>query len=317
MGRGSGNSSPSLRSAGLSVLVLMVVSSVLFFVAPGPPDAPASSEIENEIQQRKANWAVRDALRWQAEQGDFVVPWEQATGHLAIVIDDVGRELRHQGALQALRYPLTFSILPGAIYADGVQQRLGADLRRPREILLHLPMEPKDRGQMSLGAEAQEDFLRVDDSSERLVRKTRVALDAVPMAVGVNNHMGSRLTEDARAMMAIMPIFAERGLFFLDSRTSVGTVAETSARRAGVPSLARHVFLDNETTPSAIRKMLNLAVERSKTEPVVAIGHPSAALVDVLVSQLPELHAAGIGIYAVSELLRRQTRAKMRANDAQ
>jgi|GEM_PF-3772687 len=98
MGKLSGDSPSARRSAGLSVLLLLVVSAVLFFVAPGPPDAPVVSEIENEIQQRKVNWAVRDALRWQVEEGDLVVPWAQATGHLAIVVDDVGRELRHLGA---------------------------------------------------------------------------------------------------------------------------------------------------------------------------------------------------------------------------
>src|SRR5690606_18838825 len=130
-------------------------------------------------------------------------------------------------------YPLTFSVLPGALYTPGAQLRLRADPRRYREIWLHLPMEPMDAAQMFEGAEAQEDFLRVADSPEQLRQKLLAAIERVPAAVGVNNHMGSRLSADPKAMNAVMEGLAPTGLAFLDSRTTPETVAAQAARAAG------------------------------------------------------------------------------------
>ena len=290
--------------AGLGLVLWVGLAVLGFAVAPAPPDPPVAARQEVEVQQRLAEWVVRDARRWQAEKGDLNIPWEQAEGHLAIVIDDVGRELRYHEKLQALRFPLTFSILPNSVYVTGAQARLSADRRRPREILLHLPMEPIDGDRMKRGPEARENFLLLEDSASQLQTKTRAALEAVPLAVGVNNHMGSRLTADRAAMSAIMPVLRERGMFFLDSRTSAETVAYTVARSAGVPALSRQVFLDHDSEFEAISISLQNAAEWAREAPVVAIGHPSAAVVQALEEQLPILHQAGIGVYPLSELLR-------------
>jgi polysaccharide deacetylase 2 family uncharacterized protein YibQ len=125
----------------------------------------------------------------------------------------------------------------------------------------------------------------------------------VPAAVGVNNHMGSRLTTDRAAMDTVMAVLAERGLFFLDSRTAAQTVAERAALDAGVPAIARRVFLDEDKSEAAIEAALGRAAELARTEPIVAIGHPSPELVAVLERRLPQLHAVGIGVYPLSTLL--------------
>lgn len=253
------------------------------------------------------SWVSRDVATWKALRGDHRIPWNEAEGHLAIVIDDVGRELHLHDQLQALRWELTFSVLPGSVYTRGAAERLGRDRRRYREVMLHLPMEPLDPTQMKEGAEAREDFLLAGESSEVLLAKVDAALGAVPEAVGVNNHMGSKLTADAAAMDAVMGRLQERGLFFLDSRTSAETVAMASASRAGVPAVSRSFFLDHEPGKEAIGAALDEAVEASRHEPVVAIAHPSWEVVEVLAEQLPALHARRIGVYPLSELVRRRT----------
>jgi polysaccharide deacetylase 2 family uncharacterized protein YibQ len=224
---------------------------------------------------------------------------------MAIVIDDVGRELVLHERLQALRFRLTFSVLPGARYAMGAQLRLMDDTRRPRDVLLHLPMEPSRAEAMHEGAEAQETFLRQIDDSPTLEQKTRAALDAVPYAIGVNNHMGSALTADTRAMAAVMRVLDERDVFFLDSRTTAETVAATAAREAGLPTLERAVFLDHDPSEAAVEAALRDAAARSRQQPIVVIAHPSGAVVDVLERELPRLHAEGVGVYPISELLAR------------
>jgi polysaccharide deacetylase 2 family uncharacterized protein YibQ len=117
--------------------------------------------------------------------------------------------------------------------------------------------------------------------------------------------MGSRLTTDCAAMAAIMPVVRERGLFFLDSRTIATSCAQRAADEAGVPNLARQVFLDDDPAPEAIAAQLDRAATLARSGPVVAIGHPSPAMVEVLRRRLPELHAEGIGVYPVSALLGR------------
>ena len=247
-------------------------------------------------------WAVRDAEQWTEESGDLTIPWSEADGHLAIVIDDVGRELELFDKLLALRYELSFSVLPGSIFAAGVQQRLQADSRRPREILLHLPMEPMEPTAMG-GLESREVFLLATDTPEQLQRKLVDALIRVPAATGMNNHMGSRLTADAAAMAAIMPVLRERGLYFLDSRTNPETVAATAAEQAGVPTLSRKVFLDHQPGREQIRAALAEAAMFAREQPTVAIAHPSLELVEVLREDLPKLHATGVAIYPVSRVL--------------
>lgn len=294
---------PARSRAHLGLVAWVALACVGFAVAPAPPDPPAMDADEIAAIQRSLDRLVADTRAWQRERGDFDRPWHDAEGHLAIVIDDVGRELHLFEQLLALRYHLTFSVLPGAVFAPGVQLRLRADRRRYREIMLHLPMEPLDESMMHAGADAQEEFLRVEDAPDELTGKLERALARVPAAIGVNNHMGSRLSAERGAMDALMPVLAARGLFFVDSRTSAATQAEAAAVAAGVPSMPRRVFLDDDPSPAAIEAQLVAAARSARERPTVAIGHPSPALVDVLRRRLPELHAAGVTIYPVSELL--------------
>lgn len=285
------------------LVVWTAIACVGFAIASPPPEAPPMTQEEIAAIQRGLDRITESTRTWQAERGDLHVDWDEADGHLAIVIDDVGRELHLFEQLLDLRFALSFSILPGSVYAPGAQLRLVADRRRPREILLHLPMEPEDGARMHEGDEAREVFLVQGDPPDVLRAKVEAALAAVPMAVGTNNHMGSRLTPDCAAMAAIMPVVREHGLFFLDSRTIATSCAQRAAAEAGVPNLARQVFLDDDPSKDAIAAQLDRAATLARSGPVVAIGHPSPAMVEVLRQRLPELHAERIGVYPVSALL--------------
>ncbi len=295
--------SPAMVRPPWSLVAWLALCGGLMLAAPAPPEPPPMSAREKATLQRQADMLVRDTRRWQREHGDRTLPWDEAEGHLAIVIDDVGRELHLFEQLLALRHPLTFSVLPGSIYAPGVQLRLRGDRRRYREVMLHLPMEPAAPAKMHEGDEAHERFLLATDRSADLRAKVEAALWRVPAAVGVNNHMGSRLTRDTQAMDAVMATLAERPLYFLDSRTIAETKAESVARAAGVPALARDVFLDHDPSEAAIEAALMRAAELSRQRPAVAIAHPSAAVVEVLTRRLPELLEQGVSVYPVSRLV--------------
>lgn len=301
-------SSPDPREPALrwSLALWCLGAALLLWLAPPPPPPPVTSAEDEAIFQRTVDQTVEKTRRWQQERGDQTIEWEQARGHLTIVIDDVGRELHLFEQLHALRFPLTFSVLPGAVYAPGAQLRLRADRRRPREILLHLPCEPEDPAKMLEGAEPGERFLRADDSPTQLQDALTAALQRVPGAVGVNNHMGSRLTASRSAMDALMPVLRARELYFLDSRTTPHSQALKAAEAAELPALGRDLFLDTDPSPAAVLAQLERAAERAEVRPVVVIAHPSPAVVETLREGLPRLHARGIGVYPLSELLAHQ-----------
>lgn len=289
-----------------SLVAWWFAAAALFYAAPAPPaGAPASAEDE-AIFARQVERTVAATGRWQAERGDLLLPWEQARGHLAIVIDDVGRELHLLDQLLALRFPLTFSVLPGAVYAAGAQLRLRGDRRRPREILLHLPCEPLDPAAMRAGAEAREQFLHAGDPPAQLRGALEAALERIPTAVGVNNHMGSRLTAERPAMDALMPVLRARGLFFLDSWTTPHSQGQAAAEAAGVRAIGRDVFLDHDPRPEAILAQMRQAAARARRSPTVVIAHPSQAVVETLRAELPRLFREGIAVYPLSEVLARR-----------
>jgi polysaccharide deacetylase 2 family uncharacterized protein YibQ len=300
------------RWARASLLAWWCLAAALFWLAPAPPAAPLAQPESEAIFQRQLDQIAARTRRWQDSRGDLWIPWAEARGHLAIVIDDVGRELHHFEQLLALRFPLSFSVVPGGAYAAGAQLRLRGDRRRPREILLHLPAEPLDPGAMQVGPEAREQFLRVGDSPEQLRAALSAALERVPAAVGLNNHMGSRFTADRAAMDALMPVLRERGLFFLDSRTTPHSQALAAAEAAGVPALGRDVFLDHDPRPEAILAQLERAAARAREAPTVVIAHPSREVVEILRAELPRLHREGIGVYPLREILARASSENVR-----
>lgn len=216
---------------------------------------------------------------------------------IAIIIDDVGDNLR-QG-LRAVRLPgpVATALLPHTGYARRLAR---VAHRHGKEVMLHLPMEPDD------GASAGPGAVTLAMGEEEFLHTLSDDLASLPHVVGINNHMGSRLTGDAERMRWLMQALRRRGdLFFVDSRTTVATLAERTAEEYGVPALRRHVFLDNEPTSSAIAEQFTrlLALARKRGN-AVAIGHPHAATLDFLEQRLPRLEAEGVRLVPVRALLR-------------
>ncbi len=216
---------------------------------------------------------------------------------IAIIIDDMGY-LQTEG-LDALELPgsVTYSFLPHTPYSQR-QARLAH--RLDKEIMLHLPMEPKERRRLGPGG------LHGQMGRDEVQQSLRAALISIPHVRGVNNHMGSRLTEAREPMLWIMQALrAESGVFFLDSRTSSGTVAQEVAQSVGLPNTARDVFLDAEpSTPSSIRRQfLNLVRIARATGSGIAIGHPKPDTIRVLRDELKRLSEYQVELVPVSRLV--------------
>lgn len=228
------------------------------------------------------------------------LPFREPGGRplVAIVIDDVGLDRPRSRRAWELPGPLTLSFLP---YAKDLPEQARAARARGNELMLHLPMEPNGRNDPGPNA------LLVSLSDAELRQRTNTALDSFDGYAGVNNHMGSRFTAFRPGMETVLRQFKGRGLMFLDSRTSPQSVGDQVAQEIGVPSIARHVFLDDDESLDAVRRRLAEAEAVARRQGfVVAIGHPHEATLQALAEWLPGLQAKGFALAPATAVLRKR-----------
>ena len=216
---------------------------------------------------------------------------------IAIIIDDLGYQAAAGRRAIALPGPLAFAVIPGSPAARSLARHA---YENGKEVLVHLPLQ----------ANSDEAFdepvsIDIDMSRERVRSVFAEALDAVPHAVGINNHRGSLLTRHPGHMRWLMEeIRARQDLFFVDSYTTHHSVALRIAAEAGVDAVKRDVFLDPdrdaETVAREFERMKRLAERRGQ---VVAIGHPYPETLALLEKRLPQLEREGFALTRVSELV--------------
>ena len=234
--------------------------------------------------------------------GEATVAQERPAPLVSIVIDDLGNNPRADRRALALPGPVAVAILPhtnlSAVLAEEAH-------RAGKEVLLHLPMDPEE------GPDGAHDAgpgrIELDMSAREIVSMLDYDLQTVPHAIGVNNHMGSRLTQNATAMQALMGRIRHHGnLFFLDSRTAPNSLAARVAVELGVPALERDVFLDSERGEAAVRaglyRLERLLAARGHA---IAIGHPHPETLAALERWLPDAAARGIRLVPLSVMLQR------------
>lgn len=220
------------------------------------------------------------------------------SGTMAVIVDDMGSSMGELKELVSINIPLTFAVIPGLAKSKAVAE---AAHTAGRQVMVHLPMEPQGYPKQRLEANG----LLVSQTEDEIVARTVDLVNGVPHARGANNHMGSRFTEHEEKMVPVMNVLRDRGLFFVDSRTSPKSTGVAVAGRIGVRSGTRNVFLDNEQDVAAIKKQLLAAAEMSKRKGgVIAICHPHPATIAALREAMPELQAGGIRFVPAAEIVR-------------
>jgi polysaccharide deacetylase 2 family uncharacterized protein YibQ len=215
-------------------------------------------------------------------------------GDIVLILDDVGFDRQPLESAMGIDPNLNFSILPNARQASAFAHRLHG---RGFEVLCHLPMEPIGYPRQSPGANA----VMTSMSDAEIAKTTRQNVGAVPFAVGMNNHMGSRATTDARVMTEVLSALP-KGMFYIDSRTTSGSVGERVARQMKIPTASRNVFLDDVQEEAAIRKQLaELASTAESRGLAVGIGHIYPVTVRVLVAEVPQLRDRGFRLVRASD----------------
>jgi uncharacterized protein len=127
-------------------------------------------------------------------------------------------------------------------------------------------------------------------SPDELIRQLEDDLNTLPGIKGVNNHMGSKLTSESTQMYQIFSILKQRGLFFIDSRTTADSMGRPSARLFQIPFAERDVFIDHYQKPDFIRKQFKELIRKARLKGyAVGILHPHSITYQILHETLPDL----------------------------
>jgi len=223
----------------------------------------------------------------------FSVQINAQTNRVAILIDDMGYRYTDKHAL-TLPGAITYAFLPHTTYG----KKLAIQAKNAyHDVLIHIPMESENRKKLGPGA------LTSSMNEQQFSQSLTDSFAEIPFAIGINNHMGSYLTQLYQPMAWTMAFLKQNNLIFLDSKTSPHSKAEQAANDFGVPVKSRHIFLDNVLTDEYIsqqfKQLINFA---QKHQTAIAIAHPHPETVTTLNKLIPTLRLHGIELVPLSRL---------------
>ena len=219
---------------------------------------------------------------------------------MVIIIDDLGNGMK--GTDEMLNMPTTISV---AIMPFLPTTKRDAELAHQKgiDVLVHMPMEPRKGKKEWLGPGA----ITTDLSDEEIRKRVNAAIDDVPYAVAMNNHMGSKVTSDRRIMSIVLDVCKERGLFFVDSKTDPHSVVAELAAERGMPPVENDIFLDDQYTISHISRQMRLAEEKLKQQDIcVTIGHvgvPGLMTAGIIRDAIPRL-TGKVELISISDMVK-------------
>jgi len=272
-----------------AILLLAVIAACLVAIIALLPQAKQPRE---SIPQQTEKGAPKGAPPESPARRERPVPKVR----IAVVIDDVGYNLEQLEAFLRFPGPLSLSVLPNLPYSRESARRV---VEAGKELLLHMPMEAVNGNDPGPGA------ILTSQSDEQIRRILENSFSQVPQALGMNNHMGSLATADARVMNVVMDYLRSSRRFYLDSRTTSESAGAGAAKLYAVPFLERDIFLDNEPEAEAIRTALESGIQVAREKGyAVLIGHVhNPQIVDVIEELLEDLGRAGAELVPVSALI--------------
>ena len=275
------------------IYILTSIIVILLIIMKKMDDEKKEQDLENrmvEVESRKEEEDVSDTILPEK-------PTPIMRGVIGIVIDDFGyRNDEISDGFLELDARLTYAIIPGHRYSTSFGEKA---VESGHEVIVHMPMENTGK------TYGEEEFvLMTAMDNETIQRRLNSAIEEIPTAIGMNNHQGSKASADQNIMSNVAKVMKERGFFFLDSRTTIETIGETTMEVFGVPTARRNIFLDNEDDEEKIEKQLMKLVKRSEEVGfAIGIGHVKPKTLNVLSDQIPKLKKKGYKFEFVSNML--------------
>ena len=223
---------------------------------------------------------------------------QMSAPRVAIIVDDLGARRDVFDPLRDIRRPLTVAVLPGLPLSQWTAREAA---QAGMEVILDLPMEPYRFPEVDPGPGA----LLMTMSAQELQAQVGAHLASVPGAVGVTNHMGSRMTEDRARMRTVLEVLAGRRLFLVDGLASNLSLAYDEAKALGLRAGRRQIIVDHKGGEAGDRVRWDEVAwwaERRGEVIVIAHGHPLTAR--LLREFVPRWEARGIRLVPVSQLAR-------------
>lgn len=245
--------------------------------------------------QRSAETKARAAAKRARKLSLPAITKKVANPKVAIVMDDFGYNTNNLDALFAIGQPVTLSVLPHLHYSTQVSERARA---HGYEVILHLPLEPQRK-------DVSEESATINSamSEKDVISNLNSAINSVPGLKGVSSHMGSKATEETPLMTTILKDLKAKNLYFFDSLTSQKSVCKGVAASIGERYAKRDIFLDNDTSPEAIRRQVMLLRKVAfRNGRAIAVCHDRKNTVKVLGETMPELASEGIRFVYLSEM---------------
>lgn len=259
--------------------------------------APARSHTETVAPVRQPDSARTDkpnASPTSAQQSvpahrpaadpPFAVPPARNGATLVLVLDDAGRSAENVRRYAALPFPLTIAVLPRL-----PQSRACADAARAagKEVILHQPMQA-----MNPRLDPGEGAIRAAMSGAEIAAVIQENLAELgPGIVGMNNHEGSLITADIVRIGLVLDVCRERGIYFLDSRTTAETKAPQAALERDMPIFEKAgPYIDNEIDrDKMLARLYETLAYANEHGRAVVIAHVDKS-VDILPALLAELY---------------------------
>lgn len=226
----------------------------------------------------------------------FVPPPAVVAPRIALIIDDIGFNLKRAQRFLKADIPITFSVLPRLCWSVESAVALHA---HGHEIMLHQPMEP-----FSTAVDPGPGAIFVNDQPERIHHVVAENIATLPHVVGVNNHMGSKYTQQPKKMGQALNAVKGRGLFFVDSLTTGHSAAYACARHMGMTAKRRDLFLDNQReVPAVIRQIKQLRKLAHQHGSAIGIGHPRPSTAEAIMRFLDSPESKDVSFVYMSQVL--------------
>ena len=226
------------------------------------------------------------------------VPAVPAMGpHMAIVLDDWGKNYSVLQYAIEIHRPLTLSILPNLSKSRQIAEEA---FRNHLGVMLHLPMEPKNKKEPM-----EPHTILTTMPKAEILKYVDEGVEAIPHVEGVNNHMGSAATSDARVMKIVLDRLKIKNLFFIDSHVVTTTQGPKTAAEVGIRFASRNVFIDNENKLESIKKQLEKAKRIALTHgEVIVIGHDRKLTLQAIKEMVPVFDEAGVKLVFARDVVK-------------
>ncbi len=237
---------------------------------------------------------------WQV----YARPFEVLDGRprIAIMLANLGlSQSATKAAIQQLPGSITLGFVP---YARGLEAWMNEARAAGHEVFLELPMEPFDYPESDPGPHTLLTTLTHSDNIDRL----DWLLSRTAGYVGVTNFMGDKFTSSPESIGPVLEALRDRGLMFLDARTSRESVAGDLATQIKLPRALNNRFLDIEASRVAIdARLLELEEIAKAVGYAVGIGFPYPVTLERIARWSATLDEKGIALAPMSALANLQT----------